>query len=149
MVASLLQGDIACGEEGGCGLISGLESRDMPAGPDGFRRKGPNLNSGLEVRVMSQACLCAVQPVLPSINITYATMSGFVSDCNAVSGWRRRRTLIRSTVGEQRPDRSRNLVGQGDSHDVRGSPGEHVTHPLRQMFRTGDDRSGTVNQQGA
>ena len=79
MVASLLQGDIVFGEEGGCGLISGLESRDMPAGPDGFRRKGPNLNSGLEVRVMSQAYLCAVQPVLPSLNITNATVSRFES----------------------------------------------------------------------
>jgi hypothetical protein len=58
--------------------------RNIPAGPDGFRRKDPNLNSGLEVREMSQACPCAVQPVLPSINITYATVSGFVSDCNAV-----------------------------------------------------------------
>lgn len=33
---------------------------------------------------MSQACLCAVQPVLPSLNITYATWSRFVSDCNAI-----------------------------------------------------------------
>lgn len=40
----------------------------VPAGPDGFRRKGPNLISGLEVREMSQACLCTVQPVLPSFN---------------------------------------------------------------------------------
>ena len=54
-------------------------SQDLPAGPDGFRRKGPNLNSGLEVRVMSQAYLCAVQPVLPSLNITNATVSRFES----------------------------------------------------------------------
>ncbi|WP_338861701.1 transposase family protein (plasmid) [Mycetohabitans rhizoxinica] len=40
----------------------------VPAGPDGLRRKGPNLISGLEVREMSQACLRAVQPVLPSFN---------------------------------------------------------------------------------
>jgi len=41
----------------------------MPAGPDGFRRKGPNLIGGLEVREMSQACPCTVQPVLPSFNM--------------------------------------------------------------------------------
>lgn len=51
-------------------------SQDVPAGPDGFRRKVPNLNSGLEVREMSQACPCAVQPVLPSFNITCATVDG-------------------------------------------------------------------------
>jgi hypothetical protein len=42
---------------------------DMPAGSDGFRRKGPNLIGGLEVREMSQSALCAVQPVLPSFNL--------------------------------------------------------------------------------
>lgn len=51
-------------------------SQDVPAGPDGFRRKVPNLNSGLEVREMSQACPCAVQPVLPSFSITCATVDG-------------------------------------------------------------------------
>ena len=64
-------------------------SQNMPAGPDGFRRKGPNLNDGLEVREMSQACLCAVQPVLPSLNITNATVSRFVRDttkCQARMG---------------------------------------------------------------
>ena len=72
-------------------------SQNMPAGPDGFRRKGPNLKNGLEVREMSQACLCAVQPVLPSLNITYATWSGFVLVA-MLFGRRRGWRLIRSPV---------------------------------------------------
>ena len=76
MVASHLQGD--CAWRGGW-LRTYIRTRlqDVPAGPDGFRRKGPNLTNGLEVREMSQACPCAVQPVLPSFNITSATVDEF------------------------------------------------------------------------
>ncbi|CAG9239803.1 hypothetical protein BCAR13_90108 [Paraburkholderia caribensis] len=68
MVASHLQGNCAWARR----VVADLypdSIAGMPAGPDGFRRKGPNLNGGLEIREMSQACLCVVQPVLPSFNM--------------------------------------------------------------------------------
>ena len=77
MVASHLQGIFRSARR----VVADLypdSMQNVPAGPDGFRRKGPNLQNGLEVRVMSQVCLCAVQPILPSLNITNATVSRFV-----------------------------------------------------------------------
>ena len=52
-------------------------TRGLLAGPDGIRCKGPNLITGLKVLEMSQACLCTVQPVVPSLNITAATVKKF------------------------------------------------------------------------
>ena len=39
MVASHLQGDIVSGEEGGCGLISGLDRGTCPSAPIDFAAK--------------------------------------------------------------------------------------------------------------
>jgi hypothetical protein len=39
MVASHLQGDIVVGEEGGCGLISGLDCGTYPPAPMDFAAK--------------------------------------------------------------------------------------------------------------
>ena len=80
MVASHLQGDIVFGEEGGCGLISGLNRGTYPPAPMDFAARILIYLNGLEVREMSQVRPCAVQPVLPSLNITNATVSRFVRD---------------------------------------------------------------------
>lgn len=80
MVASHLQGDIVFGEEGGCGLISGLDRGTYPPAPMDFAARILIYLNGLEVREMSQVRPCAVQPVLPSLNITNATVSRFVRD---------------------------------------------------------------------
>ncbi len=80
MVASHLQGN--CSWRGGwLRTYIRTRSRDVLAGPDGFRRKGPNLLSGLEVRVMSQVCPCAVQPVLPSFNTPVQPWMGHLPRC--------------------------------------------------------------------
>ena len=77
------------GEEGGCGLISGLDRGTYPPASMDFAARILIYFNGLEVREMSQVRPCAVQPVLPSFNITNATVSGFLRDptkCQAGMG---------------------------------------------------------------
>jgi hypothetical protein len=89
MVVSYLQEDVVFDEESGCGLISGLDCGTYPPVPMDFSARILIYLNGLEVRDMSPACPCAVQPVLPSLNITNATVSIFVRDttrCQAGMG---------------------------------------------------------------
>lgn len=105
----------------------------MPAGPNGFRRKGPNLNertqgprnvSGLPLR--GPTCLAIVQ-------YTCATVDEIKCGDKWLLRWRR---LIRSPISQQRPDCSRHLVGQCDSDYVRRTSRQQEAQSLGQMLRT-------------
>jgi len=132
MVASHLQGN--CAWRGGwLRTYIRTRSREVPAGPDGFRRKGPNLNertqgprnvSGLPLR--GPTCLAIVQ-------YTCAT----VDEVKCLEAWLLyRRCLIRSPIRQQRPDRSRHLVGQCHSDDVRRTSRQQKAQSLGQVLRT-------------
>lgn len=83
-----------------------------------IREGSPHLRQGLEVRAPSQVCFPTVRPFYHHEIVTHSTLFDCVYGSSSLRDAVMPVRIERSTVRQQRPDRTCHLVRQCHDHDI-------------------------------